>query len=118
MKQEPPCLLARQKDQLATRLNDGEVAEVDRGDLIHAEPLRARDHRGIDGTERKITVSADEVGNAQPVNGVNRLHVKGAGCHVAEEPQLGLCAETGGEQVDNLGNDQRGNDQRTGMGLQ
>jgi hypothetical protein len=28
---------------------------------------------------------------------VNRLHVKGAGCHVAEEPQLGLCAEAGRE---------------------
>lgn len=33
-----------QKGQLTMSLDDGEVAAVDRGDLIDTEPLRTRDH--------------------------------------------------------------------------
>lgn len=73
-------------------LDDGEVAAVDRGDLIYAEPLRARDHRGIDGAERKVVISADKVGDAQPVDRVDRFDIEGTGRHVAEELQLGPCA--------------------------
>jgi hypothetical protein len=81
------------------------VAAVYRSDLVYAQPLCAGDDRGVDSTDRKVTVSADEVGYSQSVDGVNWLYVKGAGRHVTEKLQLGLSAQAGSKQVDNLGND-------------
>jgi len=37
---------------------------VEGGDLVHAEALSDRDHRGVGGTKREIGVGLDKVGHA------------------------------------------------------
>jgi len=46
------------------------------------------------------------------------LDIKGARREVAEESQFGAGAETGTEQVDDLGEDEGRDDQRAGIRLQ
>jgi hypothetical protein len=49
------------------------VPPVDGGDLIDAEAFGAGDYGRIDGAEGQGAVAVDEVGDAQPVGGLDGL---------------------------------------------
>jgi hypothetical protein len=100
------------------RADDAEVAAVEGRDFGGVEPLRRSDHRGVDGAERQIAVFGDELGNADRVARVQRLDREAAAGEVAEEADLGLPAQARLDQVGDLGDDERGDDEWAGMGLQ
>lgn len=112
------CCESRKQGQRPVGLDDGEVSSVDRGDLVDAKPFRTGDHRRIDRSERKVAVPVDEVGYPEPVDRMHGFDVKYAGGHIAKETQFSLSAESRAEQVDDLSDHQRRNDQRARMGLQ
>lgn len=100
------------------RADDIEVAAVERRHFGDVEPLGGGDHRGIDGAERQVAVLGDELGDADRVAGVQRLDREGAGGEITEEANLRLPAEPGADQVDDLGDDERGEDERTWVGFE
>lgn len=77
----------------------GEVAAIDRGDLVDVQPLGGRDAGGVDGSKREVAIARDEFGDAQPVRGRDGLHAEITGGEVAEEAHLGLGTEPGREQA-------------------
>jgi hypothetical protein len=98
--------------------DDAEMATIEGRDFGGVEPLRRSDHRGVDGAERQVAVFGDELGDADRVAGMERLDREAATGQIAEEADLGLPAETRLDQVGDLGDDEGGDDERAGMGLQ
>lgn len=95
--------------------DDGEVAAVDGGNLSYAQSLGCGHDRCIDGAERQVAVPGDEFSNAEPIGGSHRFNAEGAACQVPEEAHLGFRTQTSREQVGNLGEHERGDDQRARM---
>lgn len=91
---------------------------VQGGDFRGAQALCGGDHRSVDGSQRQIAVLGDEFGNALGVCGVQRLDDQFPLGEVTQEPDLGLPAEPGCDQVGDLGDDEGGNDERPGVTLQ
>lgn len=96
----------------------GEMAAVDRGDLGDVEPLGGGDHGRVDGSESEVAVGGDELGDPEPVACRHRLDRERAGSEVPQEPDLGLGAEPGGEQVRDLGDEEDWDDERPRMCLE
>jgi hypothetical protein len=94
------------------------VAPVKGGQLAHAHPFRGGHDRGLDRAEGKVPVGAGELGDPDPVRGQNRFGQQVSRREIAEKANLGLDPEPGAEQVDDLGDDQDGNDQRSRMTLE
>ncbi len=63
-------------------------------------------------------VASDQLCDPQDVIGFDRLEAHLAGREVAEESSLGLPAKTTCDQVCDLGDDERRDDQGSGMSLQ
>jgi hypothetical protein len=97
---------------------DREVPPVDRRDFGDTETLGRGDDRRVDRAKRQVAIARDQLGDTDPVRCRHRLDLEGAGREIAEEADLGLGAEARRQQVDDLGDDQRWDDQRAGMGLQ
>jgi hypothetical protein len=94
---------------------DAEVAAIDGGDVGDPESLGGGDRRRVDGAEREIAVEGDQLSDAEPVprgHGFDREDPRGK---VAEKTDLGLDAESGREQIRDLGDDQNRDDQGTRM---
>lgn len=105
-----PCGLCGQEFQ---RINvpgpdDGEVPMVEGGDLMHAEALSYRDHRGVSGTEQEIGVGLDKIGHTVQVGGGQRHESKDVVPDRAQEPGLSLRATLTFQQVAHLGQDRAG----------
>ena len=100
------------------RSNNGEVTPVDRGDVAHAETLCCGHDRRVDRAEGQVTVARDQFCDAQPVCDRYRLHDEGAAGEVAQKADLWIGPESGGEQVDDFGDDERGNDERAGVSFE
>jgi hypothetical protein len=100
------------------RAHDGEVASVDGRDLGDAEALGRGDDRGIHRAQGKVAIARHEFGDPQPVRDRHRLHGERAAGEVAEEADLRLRAQASGEKVDDLGDDQGGDDERARVGFQ
>lgn len=98
--------------------DDAEVAAVERRHFSGVEPLRCRDHRGVDGAERQVSVLSDELGDANGVAGVQRLDREAAAGEVAEEASLSLPAQPGSDQIGDLSDDEGRDDERSRMGLE
>jgi hypothetical protein len=94
------------------------VPAVGGGDLCDAQALRRGDDGGVDGAEREVVVTGDELGDPERIGGVDRLERQAARGEIAEETDLGVPAEAGGDQVGDLGDDQGGDDERSRMGLE
>ena len=99
-------------------LDDVEVPAVGRRDLACVESFGRRDDAGVDGAEVEVSVAGDEFGDAEPVAGCDGFGEEVAGGEVADEADLGLGAEPGGDQVDDLGDDQGRDDQGSWVGLE
>jgi hypothetical protein len=100
------------------RPHDAEVAAVERRHFGRVEPLGHGDHRGVDGAQRQVAVLGDELGDADRVACVQRLDEEVTGGEVAEEANLRLPSESGADQIGDLGDDERGEDERPRMGLE
>jgi len=100
------------------RTDDAEVAAVERRHFGDVEPLRCRDHRGVDGAERQVSILGDELRDADGVAGMQRLDREAAAGEVAEEANLGLPAQPGCDQVGDLGDDERGEDEGAWVGFE
>jgi hypothetical protein len=81
------------------------VPAVGGGDLCDAQALRRGDDGGVDGAEREVVVTGDELGDPERIGGVDRLERQAARSEIAEETDLGVPAEAGGDQVGDLGDD-------------
>jgi hypothetical protein len=100
------------------RADDAEVAAIERRHFGDVEPLCCRDHRGVYGAERQIAVLGDELCDANGVTGMQRLDREAAAGEIAEETNLRLPAKPGFDQVGNLGDDERGEDEGPRVGLE
>ncbi len=98
--------------------DDAEVAAVERRHFSDVEPLCCRDHRGVDGAERQVSVLGDELRDADGVAGMQRLNREAAAGEVAKEANLGLPAQPGSDQVGDLGDDERGEDEGAWVGFE
>lgn len=101
-----------------TRPHDGEVPAVKGRDLIRIQAFCGRHDRGIDGSEWEIAITRDELCDAQPVSGRNRLDAERASGEIAKEADLGLRTKSCTEQVSDLGHHKHGDEERTGMVLE
>ncbi len=94
-----------------TRSYDAEMAAVERGDLGEAVAFRGCDDGGVDGPERQVVVRRYEFGDPEWVGGVDGLDGEVSAGEVAEEAHLGLPVQTSCDQVGDLGDDERRDDQ-------
>lgn len=90
--------------------DDREVPAVEGGDLVEVQAFRGSDDRGIDAAEWEVAVGADELCDPQPLVGGHRFGSEVASSEVAEKADLGVSAEPGAEQVDDLGDDELGDE--------
>lgn len=100
------------------RPHDGEVTAVQRSDLSDLEPFGRSDNGCVDGAERQVVIVGNQLGDAQQIGWADWLEDEATGGEVAEEADLGLPAEPCAEQVRDFGEDERRDDQRSGMRLQ
>lgn len=97
------------------RADDAEVAPVEGGNGPRAEPLGSANHRGVDGAQRQIAVDRDELGDPQQVARFDWLENQLTGREVFEQADLSLVPSTPREQVRDLCQAQRGNEEGTRM---
>lgn len=90
------------------RFDHPKVAVVERGDVGDPEPFGDRDHRRVDGTQRKIGVLADEVLHALQV-GCDQLGVgEGAVDELVQEGRRGVVLAPAFQEVADLNDNGRG----------
>lgn len=94
------------------------MTPVGGGDLCDAQALGGGDDRRVDRVERKVAVVAYELGDPKQVRGVDRLENQRPPGEIAEKANLRLPAEARGDQIGDLGDDKRGNDQRPWVSLE
>ena len=100
------------------RLRHAEVAAVERCHFGGIKPLGHGDHGGVDRAQRQIAVLGYELGDADRITSVQRLDEEVAGGQVAKEADLGLPSKPGANQIDDLGDDESGEDERPRVGLE
>lgn len=91
---------------------------VDCCDLGFAEALGCRDDRRVDRSERQVVVLRHQLDHAERVSRVDGFEHERAGGEIAEEAGFSLPAEARAEEVGDLGDDERGNDEGAGVRLQ
>ncbi len=79
--------------------------------MVRREALSDRDHRGVSGAKREISVGLHEVGHAVEVGGGQRDEGEDVVPDRAQEPGLSLRAALAFEQVAHLGQDRGGHQQ-------
>jgi hypothetical protein len=100
------------------RPNDGEVLTIERRDAAFIKPLRGGNHGCVNGAERQITIASDEFRNPQPVGRSDGFDGEFACGEVCQETHLRLETNPGAEQVNDLGDNERRDDQRARMRLE
>jgi hypothetical protein len=103
---------------LMSRADDAEVAAIKGGDFNGVKALGRGDHRGIDSAERQVAVLGYELRDADGVAGVQRLDREAAAGEITEKANLGLSAQPGFDQVGDLGDDERGDDEGAWVGFE
>lgn len=79
------------------------------------QTLSSGNNRGIDRSQWQVPILAHQFGDAQPVPRRHRLDRELACGQVAQETDFGICAEPSSDEVDHFGDNERWDDQRTGM---
>jgi hypothetical protein len=98
--------------------HDAEVTAVGGGYVVDGQTFGGGYHGGIDRAEREVVIARHELGDADGVGRVHRLEHETSAGEVAEEPDLGLPAESRADQIGDLGDDEGGYDERPGVGLE
>lgn len=99
-----------------TRANHREVAVIERGDGVLAEPFGDSDDAGVDHTEAEIRVRELQVAATAKVAWGRRLDAVHAVDDIVEERQPGVGAEALMAPVVDLGEDQH-RDHEIGLGV-
>ncbi len=86
-------------------------------DFSDSTTFGSGDDRSIGGSERKVTVPGHQFCDPQPIIRVDRFGDQIALREVGEESDLRLEPQPGLEQICHLGDDQRRDEQWTGMGF-
>jgi hypothetical protein len=94
------------------------VTPVKGGEPLDVQTLTHNNHRTIHRPERQISIPGHQLGDAEPITGGDRLDGEVAPGQVAEQPDLCVGPQARADQIDNLGDNQLGNQQRPGMGPQ
>jgi hypothetical protein len=94
---------------------DREVTSVDSRDVSDAQPFSRGDDRSIHRAKWHVAIARNQFGDPKPVRGYHRFDGECPDGEVAEESDFGFGPETGREQVDDLGDHQRRNDEWAGM---
>jgi hypothetical protein len=79
-----------------------EVAPVGGRDLSDLQTFRGGYHRGVDRAEGKVAVASHQLGDPHQIPRMNGFKHEVAARDVPQEPDLGLPAEPGAEQVGDL----------------
>ena len=106
------------ESDLMPRADDAEMATVKRCHFGGVEALGSGDHRGVNGAERQVAILGDELCDADGVARVQRLDRKAAAGEIAEEANLCLPAQPSADQVGDLGDDERGEDEGAWVGFE
>lgn len=96
----------------------GEVATVEGGDLGDGESFGGGHDRSVDRAQRQVPVAGNQLCHAEPVGCDDGLDRERAGGQVPEEANLRTCPESGCEEVDHLGDDERRDDEGPCVGLE
>jgi hypothetical protein len=94
------------------------VSAIERCDVSNAKSFGGCDHRGVGRSEREIAIGRNEFSYSHPVTGRNRLRKEVARSEIAEKSHFRVRAETGPEEIRDLGDDQCRHDERSGVRLQ
>jgi hypothetical protein len=100
------------------RADDREVPAVEGGDLLDVQAFCGGDDGGIDASEREVAVGAHQLCDPQPLVDRDWFGNEVAGGEVAEKSDLRVSAEPRTEQVDDLGDDELGDDERARVSLE
>jgi hypothetical protein len=100
------------------RPDNAEMPSVDGCDVGDVQAFGGDDHGRVDRSQGEVVVLGDEFDHAEWVGRVERLEDKGAAAEVAEEARLCFPAESRGEQVGDLRDDEGGDDEWPGVRLQ
>ncbi len=95
-----------------TWANDGEVTAVERRQSLDTEPLAGGHDRGVENAERQVTVLLEQIDDACPIEGLDRLDQNLAVTQGAGKRLLRRRADATTEEVGDLGDDERRDDQR------
>jgi hypothetical protein len=93
--------------------DDTKVAVIESCDLRDPMAFGRGDHRGVHAAKRQIVVAGDELRHPEQISRVDGLKCEVAGGEVSEKADLGLPAEAGREQIDDLGDHEGRDEQRT-----
>lgn len=97
---------------------DREVPSIDGGELRDSQSFTGCDHGGVNRAEREVPIKRNQLGDSQPVRRRHRFGDQVAVGQVTEKSDLGVRAESGLEEVGDLGNDQQRYKERTRVFLQ
>lgn len=95
--------------------NDGEVPPIKGGDLCDPKSLRCSHDRCVDCSQCEVAVLGNELGDPEPVTGVDRLDGKVTGREIAKKTNLRSNTQAGADQVHNLCDHKNRHHQRTGV---
>jgi hypothetical protein len=95
-----------------------EMASIQRSYCDGAKPLGQGDNRGINGPQTEVSVTPDELSDAQPITWRDRFGAEGAARKVTQKPNLRLGAQTGAKKIGDFGDYELGNDHRSWMRLE
>lgn len=97
------------------RPHDSKVASIERRNGRDSKALRGRDDRCIHGSERKISITSDELGDPKPVVIVDGNRDEGPAGEIAEETHLRVRTQPGPDEICDLGDHQDRHRERTRM---
>jgi len=87
------------------------MALVESEQVEHLVAPREDDDRGIGKADLEVGVGVDHLRGDRYVGGLERLEAVGAAAHLSEKRKLGLGPDPGREEVVELGEDKRGEQQ-------
>lgn len=94
------------------------MSPIEGGHRVDVESFGKGHHGGIDSPQRKVVIARDELGNPDPIAGVNGFHEEIARREISEKPDLCPPSQPSLEEVDDLGDDELWHQQRTRMRLE
>src|SRR6266851_7172947 len=107
-----PLLRHQRESGYMPRLDPPEMAPVERRDRVETVALGECHDRRVHHSERQVEVLLNQLLDALPVGIQDRFDRKLAGRQRAREGKLGMRADAITEQIGDLGEDERGDEQR------
>ncbi len=96
---------------------DIETSTIGCRDIDDSQTLGCCNDGRVCRTDAEVPVPVHKPGDAEPIARRHRLGYQVSCCEITQEADLGVDAQAGREQVVNLGDDEGGDEQRSGIGL-